>query len=202
MGQLPAVSPTFSDALKAPTIHTCRLFEFHQGRVLHDSDTAYGTDNVRNVSWNGHDYLALGHLISLSQIATTGDLQTNDLQIHFSLMEPSLYQAVITNKLLHKQITILNALFDLETNQLLDQPYVIFSGFVSESQVQIRPGETAVFVLNVANIWSQFSRKRGRYCNDQEQSFLSTRPPYNLRTPDRGFKYAANLLTTFKWDVA
>lgn len=113
------------------------------------------------------DYVGAGTLLSIGSIKESAELQANGVSVTLSgVTEPLLSKARDENYQ-GRSLKILLGVMD-STNTLIDNPFVIFSGFMDTMTIQ-DGAETATIRVTVENRLVEFERSRQRRYTAEDQ---------------------------------
>lgn len=164
------------------------LFELHL-----DSETVRLTNAHRGIAWNGHDYIALGHLLAYDGLEETADLNVTTVRVSLSGALPDTISLVLSHDYIDRRLVIFKAFLD-GAGVVID-PIAIFDGRADSPMIEEDPDSgKCVVVLAAAQHWVDFERRPGRHTNHEEQQIWFP--------GDKGFEFVSGLNREIKWGAA
>jgi len=163
----------------------------HLLSIAFDSGTVYMNDGYKSITYDGDEYLGVGHFLAFSDIEETADLAVASLNIALSGIDRTYISYYLTEDYIDREVKIHLAFLD--TNQaLVADPVLIFDGRMNAPSLNENPesGESTLTV-NVSNAWVDFERRSGRHTNHEEQQIYFS--------GDKGFEFASQIVADIKW---
>lgn len=180
------------------------------------STPIYLTDHIIDVSWNGNDYEAGGHLLDFDAAAEASDVRLGRMPINLSGVEQSFLALFLTNSYIDIRVVIRRALLGVNVDALLlengdfllledgskllnesagvagiiPDPFIIWEGLIEGYSVKETRNNSRLKV-DMASHWSDFEKTSSRRTNtaSQDRHF----------TGDLGFAFAAESVREVLW---
>jgi uncharacterized membrane protein YgcG len=152
-----------------------------------NTSTYYLANTYNPITWNGNEYIALGHFMGISEIqddikATSNTLQLTLTGIPTESSDPDRINYIglmLNSNIKGSRVQIRRAFFDTTTGQLLsDQVYLRFSGYISNYTLTDNvdtSGKTAIntIVAQCSSIHAVLEKRIvGRRTNDSDQKLF------------------------------
>lgn len=166
------------------------IYTAHLVTIELAAGTTRMTDWARPVSWDGNDYLAVGHMLGLTPVIETGSMEITSVSLTLTGVDSVWISALLGYDYINTRTTISRAFFNY-TNDLVDV-LQIFSGRLDAAAVNEDPGSGTVTVAATANSdMGDIDGKRGRHTNDAQQRALYP--------GDKGFEFITGTPRTIYW---
>ncbi len=151
----------------------------------------YLTDNAHDLTYDGDDYEAGGHLLQMSNVQETSDVRVGKFNIQLSGVEQSYISVLLGQNYINKQVLIYRAA--LNNNTIIGDPVLLYDGRIDG--FTIADGDNSSEInLSTASHWSDFEKKAGRKTNNNSQQIFFA--------GDLGFEYASSTAKDMKWGRA
>lgn len=164
---------------------------FHLIQFVFDNETIYITDAYTTITWNGDDYVGVGHFLSFSDIEETATLQVSAITITLSGVDQTWISLFLNYDYIDRTVIIYKAFFDSAMDVISD-PVLTFQGQMDEPAIAEDPdsGKSEVSI-KATNHWADFERIPGRHTNHTEQQ---------IHYPgDMGFEFASEIVKDITW---
>jgi len=163
---------------------------FHLGELYFDSATVYLTNYYRNIDWdNGtgsHSYLALGNYAGISNIEETAEFQVSQVTLQLSGIKTDLLSLFLREDYIDRIAKIFTGFMN-NTDDIIVSPILIFQGSMDAPMFEEDPNAgSATLQITVTNQFVDFSRKSGRFTNDESQQFYYP--------GDKGLEFCSELI--------
>jgi len=164
---------------------------FHLVTIEFSDETLYLTDSYKTITFGGHGYTALGHLLGFSDIEETAELQVAQMTGSLSGVDQTLISSFLSKDYLNRPVKVYKGFLDV-SEALIADPVLIFDGRMDRPVIEEDPdsGESVVTVT-ATNQWSDFERTPGRHTNHEEQQIWFS--------GDKGFAFASEVVKDIVW---
>lgn len=152
------------------------------------STPKYFTDYSHSIDHGGNTYLPSSHLLELSQVNETSDIQVGSFTINLSSVEQSFLTTLLSENYINREVTISRAILN-SSGAIIGSPIPMYSGRIDGYTMQ-ENGTSSKIALSAASHWSDFERYSGRRTNHNSQQIYFP--------GDDGFEFASNT-GSFKW---
>ena len=150
------------------------------------------TDNFFPITFESNEYIAAGHLLSISSTRETNQLRVGTVNITLSAVDQAFLSIFLTQQYMNRQVRIFLAILT-SAGAISGDPIKTFDGEIIGYDLQ-NSKDSAVVNMKLASHWSDFERKAGRFTNNNSQQyFFST---------DTGMRFAANTVKDIQWGKA
>ena len=150
------------------------------------------TDNFFPITFESNEYIAAGHLLSISSTLETNQLRVGTVNITLSAVDQAFLSIFLTQQYMNRQVRIFLAILT-SAGAISGDPIKTFDGEIIGYDLQ-NSKDSAVVNMKLASHWSDFERKAGRFTNNNSQQyFFST---------DTGMRFAANTVKDIQWGKA
>lgn len=159
------------------------FFDFQSGAVR--VWTGSGTK-----SWDGNDYLGVGHFGGVSQIDESSDVRANGVTFRLSGVPSALIATVLGDNYQGRAVKVWLGMLDA-TGAIIADPYLLFAGRMDFVEIDEGP-ETSVISVQAESRLIDLQRPRERRYTHEDQQ---------IDFPgDRGLEYMATAQSTpFLW---
>ncbi len=182
-GATPAVITEMGKARNQP----CHLVA-----VVFDDVTTYMTDAYKTITYDGNDYVGVGHFLGFSDIEETADLAVASMTVSLSGVDQTFINAFLSKNYIDRQIVIYKAFLDTSTDALISDPILIFDGRMDAPTIIENPDSgTCTVAVNATNAWVDFERRPGRKTSDAEQQLAFA--------GDLGMEFASEVVKEIRW---
>tara|TARA_B100002019_G_scaffold111531_1_gene95945 strand:- start:6888 stop:7466 length:579 start_codon:yes stop_codon:yes gene_type:complete len=160
-----------NSAIATGQIHTAHIVEVTLADTSNLDYKIYMTDYHKDVSYGGNTYLATGHLLDITDLTTTSDLQINDITITLSGIDATKIAEVLSYNYIDRPL-IISRVFFSDNDNIINVPYPIFAGRINNPSIVDDPNSgTSVVSINASSYLSDFDRKPNRHTNHIEHNF-------------------------------
>lgn len=167
----------------------CRPIHFIE--IVFDSSTVRMTDAYRTMSWGGHDWVAMGHFLSFSDIEESGGIEVSSCTLGLSGVDQSYISLFLNNNFIDRPVSIWKGFLDASM-AVITSPLLIFNGRINKPGITEDPAAgSCTLAVEVASNWVDFQRIPGRHTNHTEQQIWYP--------GDNGFEFATDKATSLKW---
>jgi hypothetical protein len=173
-----ALSPAFLAAIESSAVRPAIFVESN-----FTSGPLYAWTGLGSIDWNGHTWLGVGSLGSISTIEEGSDVNAKGITIGLSGIDPVLLTGVVSEFQTGLPVTVYFGLFDASMALIAD-PVISFQGRMDQPTLDV-DGQTASISINCENrlLDMNVSVER-RYTNEDQQ----------LDYPgDRGFEFVNSI---------
>lgn len=164
----------------------------HLVSVHFDDTVMYMNDSYKTISFNGADYLGVGHFMGFSDIEETAEVIVSTMTLSLSGIDKVWIANVLGKNYINRIVRVNLAFLDADGNTLIIDPVLIFEGQMDSPTISEDPDAgTSTVSISATNSWVDFSRKTGRHTNNEEQQ---------ARYPgDKGFEFASQNIDKLVW---
>lgn len=181
-------TPAFQDEIVKSQNMPVHLLSVHL-----DSETVYMTDAYKNITYNGNEYIAVGHFLGFSDIEETTEVIVSTMTLSLSGVDQVWINKLLGNDYIDRPIKIYTAFLDKDTQALISDPVLIFEGHLDAPVINEDPdAETSIISASATNAWVDFTRITGRHTNNEEQQILFP--------GDKGFEFADKDVHNLVWE--
>jgi len=129
------------------------------------------TDYNVDLTISGKTYLASGHLLGISEISTSNDLQINDVTVSLSGIDGTKISEVLSYNYIDRELHITRAFLNSSDNYYSD-PVKVFVGRINSPTINENPNDgTAIVTINASSYLADFDKKPARHTNHIEHNF-------------------------------
>lgn len=137
------------------------------------------------ISGDPRTYYAAGAMLQVDPIRRQTGIRTRTQRVTFSQIAPEVLQALRGYDPRHAPVEMHRALFDPETDALIDEPHVILRGFVAKAPITTpAKGEAGSVQVEIATHAQALTRILGRSRSDASM---------RTRAPDDAFRQYASI---------
>ena len=166
----------------------------HLVSVETDEGTLYLSDGYRTITWDGHDWSAVGYFLGFSDIQESASLQVSSVTLSLSGIDQVYVALFLQNHYLDRQVKIYKAFLDADMALIAD-PVLIFDGRIDQPVISEDPENgTSTVAVKASDQWVDFERTPGRHTNHAEQQLHFA--------GDMGFEFADQIVKTIRWGRA
>ena len=170
-------------------------FPVHLCEIYFDNERIFLTDAYRQISWDGNDYISMGHLLGFGDIEETHELVVSNMTVSLSGVDQRYFSTFLSVSYVDRQITSYKSFLNVNTEVLVTDPILIFDGRMDQPVIAEDPDAgTSVVTVNCTNAWVDFERRPGRKTNYEEQQIWFP--------GDKGFEFASEITKEIKWGIA
>lgn len=120
-----------------------------------------------DISWGGDTYVGAGGLGSIGAVDEESDLARSTLELQLRGLPTDILSAVANEHYQGRTATLYLGYLDATTNQLVDDPVVLYRGRMDACQIE--QGETLTVTLSVESRFAAWDTPRVRRYNDGDQ---------------------------------
>lgn len=143
----------------------------------------YVWSGVGTITWNGHDWLGLGHFGGISPVTATSEVSAENITLTLSGVDPSMVEIALNEVRQNFPVEVWLGFLD-DNGQVITDPVKCFSGHCDVPTVQ-DSGETCSLSITAENPLVDLERATNRrYTHDDQQL---------TRVGDKGFTFVAGL---------
>jgi len=155
------------------------------------STPEYVTTAYKDVTFDGDNYQALGHLLKVSDIRETLAVRVNSVSLTLSGVDQSFIATMLGENVTNKTLQMWLGFLD-STGALVPDPVEVFSGRIDDYKFsEDTISGTAEIQVNAANHWADWEKIAGRRTNDEDQQ---------LYYPgDKGLEFASRIVKDLRW---
>ena len=139
------------------------------------------TDNFFPITYDSNEYIAAGHLLSISSTQETNELRIGTVNITISAVNQEYVSIFLNQQYVNRQVRIFLAILT-SAGAISGDPIKTFDGEIVGYDLQ-NSKDSAVINMRLASHWSDFERKAGRFTNNNSQQYLFP--------TDTGMRFAA-----------
>ena len=182
-----SVSGAMATALAAANLRPALFVELQFG-----SGTIYATNLPATITWNGHDWLGLGNLGSISMVEEGESIQAYGLALTLSGVQPAYVSIALGEQYQGRTAKVYLGLFN-DSYALIADPVQVFRGRMDN--MELAQGETFTIKVNCEGRLADFERARVRRYNHEDQ--------IAIYPDDRGFEFVPQMVEkALNWGVA
>ena len=157
-----------------------------------DFDTpVYLTDNAHDLTYDGDDYDAGGHLLQMSNVTESSDVRVGKYSLQISGVDQSYISILLSQSYINRQVLIYRAA--LNNNTIIGDPILLYDGRIDGFTIADGDNSSDI-TISTASHWSDFEKKAGRKTNNNSQQIFFS--------GDLGFEFASSTVTDLKWGRA
>lgn len=133
------------------------------------STTDYLTTARRNIPWNSINYIALGNLLSFSDLEESTEIRAGSFNVVLSGVNQANIAVALTENFIERRIVIRRGLLDVNDAIVVD-PVILHDGRIDGWNLNedVTNG-TSTIKWNAASHWIDFERVAGRRTNNEDQ---------------------------------
>ncbi len=172
------VTPAFLAALASQQVRPAIFVEAH-----FVSGPVYLWTGLGSIVWNGHTWLGVGSLGSISTIEEGSAVEAKGITLTLSGVDASLLNLVTGEFQQGLPVTVSLGLFD-DAGQLIPNPVLSFAGRTDQPRIEVS-GDTATISIACENLLIDLNTSiERRYTNEDQQSEFPG---------DRGFEFVPSI---------
>lgn len=154
--------------------------------------TIFLSDFSRNLTWDGDEYQASGQLLGITEINEGRELQIESLRVSLSGVDQAIISLLMNYDFIDRFITVFYGLLDVDSEQIIDDPFEIFRGRMNTfNGTEDKPENGVMVAVEATSHWVDFERRPGRHTNTNEQEFLFP--------GDLGMEFASASVVNIQW---
>ena len=154
------------DSGKLETAHLIEINLNHSLALL--PTVIYVTEFAHDIDYASDTYSALGHLLTISNLDQTNDLQIQNATLTFSGIDGVYVSYLFNYEYIDREIVIHRAF--LSGGSIVGEPVKLFEGRLNQPTIQDNPEGETIVSLSASSYLSDFDRKPARHTNHVEQS--------------------------------
>ncbi len=156
------------------------------------SGTIRFTDLYKDTTFDTNTFQAVGHLLNIDAVEETINIETNEVGISFSGVDPAFVSLIMSETYVDRKVIIYKAFLSNTDESLIIDPLLIFEGLINSVSLSEDPGAgTATLDFSVTNQWVVFEKVSNRRTNDSQQQ--------SLYPGDLGFQFTSELVRDIQW---
>lgn len=149
-----------------------------------DSGFVRVTNAGYNQAWNGHSWLAIGNLGSVSTVEEGGSLEAFGITLMLSGVNPDYIASALGENCQGRSCKVWLAFLDVDTYVALADPVLVFNGRMDTMNIDM--GQTATVTIAAESRLIDLDRPRVSRWNHEDQQ---------IKYPgDRGFEFVTNMV--------
>jgi len=133
------------------------------------SGLVYWNTSPMSITWSGNEYLGVGNLGTISQVAEGADLSAKGITVEFTGVPSALVSVALGDNYQQRPINVWLAFLDVNYDLIAD-PVLIFNGLMDTMDVTM--GETAKIVVHAESHMAAWNRPNVLRYTDAEQQHL------------------------------
>ena len=167
-----SISATIQNQLNTGELRTAHLVEISLGNPFTGADyDVFMTDYHTDISVSSGNYLATGHLLGISEIRNTSDLQISELTLTLSGVDQGKIFEVLAFDYIDREIIIRRAILDVN-DSVIGTPTIMFRGRISNPSIVDNPNEgSSIVSVTASSYLADFDRKPARHTNHIEHNY-------------------------------
>ena len=151
--------------------------------------TDCGFDLTSSISGSSRTYTASGHILNVGNTQESSEPIKNSLNLTLSGVDQTYISIALNENIINDTVQIYRGFLN-SSNALIDDPFLLFSGFVDEYSIEDDTNQ-ALIGLNITSHWGNFEKVSGRRSSDNSQKrFFSS---------DKGFEFSALTVQDIRW---
>jgi hypothetical protein len=150
------------------------------------------TDNFFPITYESNEYIAAGHLLSISSTQETNQLRVGTVNITLSAVDQAYVSIFLNQTYVNRRVRIFLAILT-SAGAISGDPIKTFDGEIVGYDLQ-NGKNSAVVNMKLASHWSDFERKAGRFTNNNSQQYLFP--------TDTSMRFAAQSVKDIQWGKA
>lgn len=158
---------------------------------IETSPALYITTAHKVVSYNSQNYSPLGQLLAIPEIEESLALNARTISLSLSGVDQSIISAVLSQKLINKDIDIYMGFLD-SGGSLISDPLQIFKGVIENFDADENDLQgNSIVKVSAASHWVDFEKTSGRRTNDADQQ--------SIYPGDDGFRHTSEIISDLEW---
>lgn len=166
MRTIDSATQTNIDSGKLETAHLIKIRLNEIGTLQQIGINA--TEFAHDIEYASDTYFALGHLLTISDLDQTNDLQIQKATLTFSGIDGVYVSYLFNYEYIDRYICIYRAF--LSGGSIVGEPVKLFEGRLNQPTIQDNPEGETIVSLSASSYLSDFDRKPARHTNHVEQS--------------------------------
>lgn len=135
-------------------------------RLTFDSGTVYVTSLAYAIDWDGHTWLGLGNLGSISEVTEGENIEAYRVVLTLSGINTALMSAMLSEQYQGRAVSIWMGGLDVD-HQIIADPVLVFNGRMDTPEIEV--GETATIKLSCEGRLADLDRPRvARYTHEDQ----------------------------------
>jgi hypothetical protein len=156
------------------------------------STTLYLTDFAYDIVYSGNNYNSSAHLLSMTDVNETPDVQVGTFTINLSGVEQSFISILLGENHIDKEVIISRVILN-SSGAIIGTPIPLYNGRIDGFSIK-DDNKTSQINLSTASHWSDFEKESGRRTNHNSQQIYFA--------GDKGFEFASSAVKDIKWGRA
>jgi len=153
------------------------------------STTLYLTDFAYDIFYSGNNYNSSAHLLSMTDVNETPDVQVGTFTINLSGVEQSFISILLGENYIDKEVIISRAILN-SSGAIIGTPIALYNGRIDGFSIK-DDNKTSQINLSTASHWSDFEKESGRRTNHNSQQIYFA--------GDKGFEFASSAVKDIAW---
>jgi hypothetical protein len=155
------LSADFLAAIKSKKIRPAIFVEMH-----FTSGPDYLWSGQGTISWNGHDWIGAGSLVSIAPIEEGSNVMARGIAVAFSGIDASILAGIMGEFRVGLPAIVYLGLFD-SGNNLIDSPIISWAGWTDRPEIEM-DGQTATITVNCENKLVSMNVAVDRRCTNEQ----------------------------------
>ena len=149
----------------------------------------YLTDYGQDIVYSTITYDASSYILEVGDASESGDIRVNSMDLTLSAVEQSYVSLFLQSDYVNKQVLVQRVCLD-DNNNVIGEPITYFDGRIVAFDIE-DSGTDSKITIELASHWQDFDKIQNRKTNTKSQQFWFPN--------DKGFEYAASIITNLKW---
>jgi len=156
------------------------------------STKLYLTDFARDITYGSDVYTASSHLLDLSDVNETSNVQSSTFTLNLSGVNQSFISILLSENFIDRAVTISRVILN-SSGAVIGSPISFYTGRMDGFAIK-DDVKTSQINLTAASHWSDFEKESGRRTNHNGQQIHFS--------GDKGFEFASSAVKDIKWGRA
>jgi hypothetical protein len=160
-------------------------------------DPLYLHDGIGRFTWNGNEWLGVGQYGTINAITESTDVIAAPVELTLSGVDSALINDAMTTQYHGEAVQVYIALFNPDTDAMVDDPEIVWEGLMDTMQIEVGPGTGQITLtcehrlrrLPVASRYTD-EDQQALYSGDRFFSRLHQIPQFRSRWGDKDAAFA------------
>jgi hypothetical protein len=149
----------------------------------------YITDYGQDVTYSTITYQASSYILEVGDASESGDIRVNSMDLTLSSVGQTYVSLFLQSDYVNKQVLVQRVCLD-DNDNVIGEPITYFDGRIVAFDIE-DSGTDSKITIELASHWQDFDKIQNRKTNNKSQQFWFP--------DDKGFEYAASVITNLKW---
>lgn len=149
----------------------------------------YLTDYGQDIVYSTITYDASSYILEVGDANESGEIRVNSMDLTLSAVYQSYVSLFLQSDYVNKRVLVQRVCLD-DNGDVIGEPITYFDGRIVAFDIE-DSGTDSKITIELASHWQDFDKIQNRKTNTKSQQFWFPN--------DKGFEYAASIITNLKW---